>query len=499
MSYHRGVRAALLAVLLIAPGCDRIFGLQRDGEPVDAAGDGAGTDTVTGRWQLIYMTNNADGSPQVVSGPHPDGMLSIRNTENEMVGVTIAPDGTFSFKRAPGAPYRLTQVSAIDGSVPVEVQLDAPRLDLVTTLAGRPDRVPVTMPTLLKFNPAVLGGEHIIASTGLWTESTIGNGDTLDWSTAGTASGVRGLLDAAKHDRIWYLNRNLFADGAATPYHAFDALASTEISIVDGAQHSVTIAPTTQTTRDRCARVVAKRSQALQRAIAAAQTNITLQIDDWILQAVPAIDVGPVGPITVAFHSEVTTTPTDVDVVVQYANPFPGHEVLGSVGALAQRPLSHPAAVAPIPLPFGERTYVRAQPCPATTTVEPFQGYPGTMSIDDVQIGASDGATLLVQPNRRPTLSWTLLAAGPVDLTYVTVYRVEAPGGTTVLTPLKRYITTTRSASLDTDILGPGDYFVLRLDAVVGFPAAAQGDFSVTSYPFSNATQWSRMFLVASP
>jgi hypothetical protein len=498
LSYHRRVRAALVAVLLIVPGCDRIFGLTRDSQPADAASDvDPGTDTVTGRWRLIYTTNQADGSPLVAEIPHPDGKLFMYR-EGDVVEIPMDADGSFSFKRQPGAAYQLRRNSELDGDVTVELQSAAPHVELASRLAGRPDRVPVTQPTTLTFANNTLPGEHIIASTGLWTESTIVASNMIDWRTAASASGALGLLDASQHDRLWYLNRIELADAAANPYHAFSALASTSITIMDGVAQAVPIAPMAGLVRDQCVRVAAKRAAALQRAIAAAGGTGPLLIDDWLVQAVPAKSNGPTGTITLAFHGESTTTPTDRTTDVQYHNPFLGHQVLASIGSLAQRVIKHPAATIGIALSFGERIYVDPLPCPMTTTVEPFQGYPGSVSIDGVQLGSSDGADVVIAPNEPVEMSWTLLAPGPVDLSSALIYRVETSldGVKTVLTPVTRFLTTSRSVTLRAGVLSSFDYYVVRIDAIVGYPGAASGDFRTIAYPFSIATQWSRMFRV---
>ena len=488
MSYDRGVWAA--ALLMLLPACDVVFGLDR--APADAANDEALPAAVTGRFTLRYVTNQADATPTVVEQKHPDVALQVVVADAlEGSALPLDDDGRFSFERPAGAPYRLLWQSALDGNVATEWSTDAASVAIASHAATRPARVPVTQPTLLAFPTPAFVGQRVVHSTGIWTETGI-MGDTMDWQNAFALSPPLALLDQARFDRLYYVVRQTFIDGAsALQYQAFGAEASTQITMQDGAAHTVPLT-FVASTRDQCAKIVALRGAMMARVGVAAQAATAVAGDDWLIQAAPSMVLGPVGALTVAYHTEATAT--NATLTVMYRNPFPGHEPVASMGGFHKRTILAPGAATGLDLLIGVRIYAPVTPCPAMTVLDSTQGIPGVITLADSALTGNDGAVVVLPANQPATLSWRLAVDGRVDLTSVKIFEVTADAGKTVLVPLRTYFTVGTSIVIDPALLQPRGRYIVRIDSNIGHVNARTGDLRTVAYPYGNATQWSRVF-----
>jgi hypothetical protein len=503
LSYHGPVRATLVAVLLWAPACDRVFGLDRPPDaplPIDAPFDAPDT-LVTGTWRYTYATNGADGDPMIVTMPHPDGLLTVFFTfEPDEDGLRVPLDaaGSFSFPRPPGASYRLQRSSALEGGAIIELQSSVEHIELLSPMAGRPDRAPVTAPTVLTFSPpTATNDERIIASTGLWTETAIA-GDAIDWLAATSVAGPLALLDASKGDRLYYAIRSGYFAGDGTPWRAFSAVGSTQLTIVDGMPQMVTLAPVA-IAHNRCAKIVAHRVADLAGVLAAASgPGIVLTADDWVIRAVPSLALGVIGGITVAALGE-TNGATDASLTATYFDPFPGHEEYISMGAAAVRTMTYPGAT-PTQVGIGDRVYMPVPAdCSQTTVLDVTVGFPATPALQGVQLGLPEGQAITVPANGPTMLTWALARSGPVDLTRVSLFQVINEAGLTKLTLVRAFQTTAQTVTIPNSVFVPSQYYAVRIDTGIGAPNSATGDFATLAYPAGGATQWSRMFQVVSP
>ena len=490
MSYDRGVRVAALLVLL--PACDVVFGLDR--APADAAIDAPATDTetVTGRFTLRYVENQADGTPAVVEQAHPDVVLQVFvGDATEATALPLDGNGRFSFPRPTGARYRLLWQSQLDGNVPTEWSTDVATVDIASHSVARPTRIRVTQPTLLSFPMPTAVGGRVVLSTGIWSETGIA-GDTLDWQKANALSPPIGLLDPARFDRLYYVVRQAFVDTAtASSYTAFAAEASAQFVMQDGGAHVVPLT-FTASPRDQCARIVALRAAMMARVALAAPSGASVAGDDWIIQAAPSSALGPVGAMTLAFHTE--TTATNASLTAMYRNPFPGHEPVATMGGFYRRNILAPGASTPLELITGVRVYVPAQPCPTMTVLDSTQGMPGVITLAGSPLTGTDGGVIALPANQPPVLSWTLAVDGRVDLTSVSIFEVAADGSRTTLVPLRAYHTVEQSLVIDPALLQPARRYIVRLDSNIGHVNARTGDLRTVAYPYGNATQWSRVF-----
>lgn len=496
MSYDRHVRAA--ALLLLLPACDVVFGLDRDPPAVDAAID-APPERVSGRFVLRYVTNAVDGTPLEIEEPHPGVMLTVyAGDEVEGTALPLSDDGEFTFERPPGTAYRLIWTNPLEDNVPTEWQTSLPRVEIATLSAGRPTRLPVTLPTPLTFTTPTTVGTHVVMSTGLWTETGI-PGDAMDWKQAYATSPPLGLLDASRNDRLFYVVRTVFVDTATGfTYTAYGSEATKAVTIGDGVPQNITLAFATSN-RDQCARIGALRATAMQRVALAAGPGTTASSDDWLVLAAPSSSSGPVGALTLAFHVEVSPTPASNQVVnVAYRNLFAGHAAIATMGAFFSRTITAPAA-AGLVVSTGVRVYTPVAPCPALTALDATQGIPGAISLAGVQLTGPDGTQVPIDPNAPLTLSWSLAVPGPVDVSGVTIYEVTAQDGKTVLVPILRYRTLEQMVRIAPNMLQPGARYIARVDAAIGYPNTATGDLRTVQYPYGNATQWSRVFEISTP
>src|SRR5207248_712102 len=137
---------------LACTGCNALFGIHDlPSETTDAGSDAdAGPRVVTGSLVLMWAQNDSQHRPTVMSKPLDAGVVTLQVRVGDLAPepVELAADGSFAFA-ADGA-YQLE----IDGgaSFPQVFSSDAPTLALAITSIGRPDALPVTLPTPVRLD-----------------------------------------------------------------------------------------------------------------------------------------------------------------------------------------------------------------------------------------------------------------------------------------------------------------------------------------------------------
>jgi hypothetical protein len=168
------------------------------------------------------------------------------------------------------------------------------------------------------------------------------------------------------------------------------------------------------------------------------------------------------------------------------------------VATVFQLPLQ---GASPVTVENSTATYMPlTQLAPATCAtndgaITPAIGLAGDAVLADIALD-SDGKHVAVDPSRAVALTWSLVAAGPVDLTIVNVFELVNVSNAAVLIQRAAIATTGTSSVIDPSLLLSGHTYALFLETQLGQPNASLGDFGTIVYPFAQGFAWSHPFVV---
>jgi len=460
------VRALALpaAALVALAACDQVFGLDRG--TIDAPIDGAPI-TVSGRLTRTYLHNDITGAPATTSVIPDQPIARVGGVDVPLVW--NGGDGTFSFTGDEGGAWTIR-------SGATEWFSRARDLELVDLVYGRPDLVRPTANTNLSYevvSPAVstLVNVH---TTGVWSASTAVPASAtrflLDWTTAGY-QGEQGLVDAARHDDLYFIWFALLGTGANTHLVASHAK-RTRFTQVPGTTSSLAEA-LTPVNRNQCVHVEAA-FEATRAKVSEVYPGGTSSVAAWVLHAVPRPDLG----FTAALPIATANMTGEVDTDVVFGDPFIGLEHVLSLTGATTRIVDGRSIVS------AYSHYLRPQiqaTCAGTDNA--FVGEP-PMPIRPRLSGVLlvDGVTVGLAPDERPILSWELHGLAIADAYKVIVHEVTPAGA---LREVSRYLTTEPRIEIGLDDLHGGSTYEVHIRARTGVPRAAIGDFTQQTYPFT--------------
>lgn len=446
------------------------------GHGPDAGGDGDGSAasfSFTGHATVRQLANDPAHLPAVIEGPFQTLAITAHLDDGTSMPITPAADGSFTLTTP--APIARLEV-ANDVNATTDYELGAPMLDLAVRQGSRYDRVVPAPSTALAFTiTSAASGNVRIVSTGVWTQSpklpSASTTFNFDWSTA------PGLLDAAANDRVYY---TVETSVGSTQYLALTSMCSADVTMVQGMTTPVacTAAPVTQ---DQCTHIVAHVVDEATRVAAAAGPAFTTIAWDWTVAALPAETFGAISPIVVA-HSNATTEPSaDVDRMVTYAQPFPGHST--TVAMTYARTRSYAMGqLMPMQLRVATTHWVKpAADCTTPAELTGTVALATTPVLDGVTLD-SDGLALAFDAAHPHVVSWGI-ASGAADHWLVRVEHVIDNAGTTDTEVTHSYLTAGTSITLDPAIFTPGQHYLINIQGAQFFPGAAAGDLRTIGYP----------------
>ncbi len=478
-------------VVLVAwlAGCDLVVGLERHADQ-----------RVSGTLVRNLVTNDEQFAPVTTTAPYPAGTVSIQVVlpDGAQQPVELADDGTFElFRFDENDVYRL--ILSIEGRA-IEVQHHAPELKLAFTTLGRPNpqRVLVTKPTTLTF--PTLGGSERLMTTGLWSESftydTLTGSNQIDWKTASMLGGRRGLLSAAQHDRMYYV------DLGQVSFSGYDEIVRyipRSIDMIDG-QAVATNGPVTMTARDACVTVTSNRTRDRER-LKAAIPNLETYADDAHVTAIPDASLGAVGELTLVGQTEYGAASDLNAFQVRFTNIFPGTTLLGSVGHGGQRTITIPGAGSFVVI-YGWRQYqVLTTTTNCADTKVTFDaselGVPGHPILAGVPL-ETDGVAVAIDRGRNAELVWSQVAPGKIERYVVSLLEVfvDPDSGEVTVRSVRDFITTEPRVVIDPGLMITGGFYLVQILGSSDQPDAANGDLSTTAFPYAATRVFSSMFQV---
>jgi hypothetical protein len=481
-------------------GCDVPLGLHHlPPGPIDAAADAYVSPHVAGHLEEMVVTSTAAGTPLISSRIYAASEIQLAVTLADGSTPALSYDeqtGDFGFPLASaGQAYRLVITGSDSGTVEYQLAAPNPRIDF--QMFSRLDRVPVTLQTTVRFQYGALTGSALIDSIGNWTQSNPGQNNTgtfdFDWRKASPFTGTVGLLEAAKFDRLYYIELNVVNPGTPSAYNLVAQYSSSSVTLVDGQLTTITAALTAPG-QNRCGHIIAARNQALTRLLAAQPRSYVATGADWEITAVPALTLGITG-FLIALGNE-NAPGTDVDVQAGFFNPFAGTEHVASVGAGANFNVQLPGTTTPLTIGVGSRQYM-----PLDTSGTCFSNVAQLQLTIAMPQVISVGGTALTADNTPVGLgpddvavTWTS-TPGPVDYALVNVFEVQKQGSATATATRYMLLTATPgAATVPRSVFESGKTYIIEVSNKLGLDIAA-GDLETQHYPSAISIQWSHIFV----
>ncbi len=442
-----------------------------------------------------------------------DITLTVTLDDGSTPPVDYNADGTFTFRIAhSGQSYRLVISNAVLSLF--EYQAADSRFTMVSRLAGRPDRVPVTKPTTINFSysipaPCTVAAPcyPLVMSTGIYSFTGVGLSNTgvfsYNWQNVNVAAGTLGLLDASRNDAIYLEQYQQTMVGTAY-YDWIAGVATAQITQTDGGTSNIgdgnTRTPMTAVNLDKCGHVIAAFYEELHRLGSAVSEPYNNAGDDWQIAEVPDPTLGPVAADWVADYSQPNGSVADSDGQFGFGNPFSGTQLIAGMQVYAQRPISLPGTTTPGELTNQTFEWIDMpkldSSCPANVVTLPSGGIAiaslATLAGDLLD---NDSQTVMLDPDTDPLVTWTTAAPGALDYSVALLFELLPSSGTTVTVLRYQIMTHDRTqVTFPRALFATGHAYVIRIDDHVGFPNAKSGDFSVLTYPAISSTMWSHWF-----
>jgi hypothetical protein len=479
------------AVALVLCGCDQLLGLP-DIHPT------GGPITVTGRYVARVVSNNAQHVPTVTDQPFPSIAASVRLDDGTTPPVAWNADGTFAFTAHPNQAYAL---SLVGNGLTTDYQLATPTLDLAEPVYSRFDRVAPAPGTMVAWNlpqPTSNASVEYAASTGQWSLSEVGSGSAssfmLDWTQVRTIPpwgglGSIGLLDASRGDRLF-----LGVFEPATPsIMTMTNYRSDDVTLISGATTSLAGA-TMPLPSPTCVSVNVLRVAELDRLVTAGYGSAASFQGSWAIFAMPTPDLGTGGSSLLAFSTDGLTTDTMADVTI--GNPFDGHALGMYLVVDSVRPVFAPGAMKGIDFPNATFHTIRVTaPCPTSSTILGMVALPRQPTLDSAALD-TDGLSVDLDRTRPAVVGWTVDDRN-YDAFRVDLYELSVDAsGKTKPTVTAQIWTTQPQAAVDPALLEMGKTYVITVQAELGYPGAATGDFRTVTFPAAFSELTSHTFTI---
>ncbi len=490
-------RWLLLAFALGA--CDQVLGLE-EVDPVALK--------VTGTFRYRTVVNNSAFEPMQVEEILPvDAFELVALVGNSETPVDYRADGSFSFPiDTPGEPYRIRYTA---GAVVTEWQHTAREIAIGLLTAGRHDARPLvpTNVNVSSYVPKTVGQPLHLSSTGIYTQTSTGMaGPTVsfDWRLASPAAGAfSGLLDASKNDRIYAYEQESATEGAPFAYSRIRALTASSITQAQGT--SAMLSAPAVVAPNLCVRATHNGAAEKTRMEVTHPRNYLSGKDtgSWLVYSTPAPDwVGLSGGIYTGFSPYAGARELDITPILH--DPYLGSTIVVSAQAGLTFLTQQPGTGASKELQNITRVYAKAErgtpaACtPAVAQVDATVGLPGAFKLDGENLNF-DNEEIALDLSRPPTLSWQVLAEGPIDFTAVAVYEVLAINNATEVVPRWSALAVGTSAQIEPAVLEVDHTYILAVVPQVGRPNATTGDFMTLEFPLQNSTIWTYSFIVRAP
>ena len=405
-------------------------------------------------------------------------------------------DGAFSFLNPANGRYQIA--IALNGNTTV-YQNTVPHLRFSPLDPNRPDGVLVTRPTTLAFQqvPSMVGSTYV-ASTGIWTTTSLGgttSNTSFDWRTADGTGPTPALLDAAKHDRLYFLMYTMPMTGAM--YQTLSAHAAYSVTQVDG-MPTTAAGLLTAAAQDKCVALQRMALADYNRLISAQPTGRN-GATQWFAYAMPARDYGIAGATLLAYGSQ--APPTDAMPMVRLTNPVPSTSIAVTQTVTVEGNVALPGLAA-VTLPAQTTTLIPVDPtdasCSTMATLRATVGIAGKLVVDGTNVDANNTPVTIGQSSP-VVVRWSTAVDGPGHLYALALHELTNDGldgtaitaipNTVIFSPEPRIV-------LPRSLFQSGHTYLFALTTQLGRAGVANGDYATLEYPFETASTWSHSFAI---
>jgi hypothetical protein len=517
------MRTIAVALLVAAPGCNWVFGLQTtkliDAAQVDSVD--APPDAVYFTFTLDHQIGTSDSSGPIAASYaaiSPAPAITVGALGNATVGVTYQSDGTFLVPHdVVNQPWRL--VYTISGDpVPSEVQWNVSGGHLTLPWPARANDTAPPTNSGYQVNPtgtAPTGSiQPMFVTSGAFTDSAVSPGDVSGAnvgfhfdSEAHAVLGPLGTPAGAQGDWVGYLDWRLQVNTVSpktTAYWTSGVAIAAAPPLTGGSLTPA--APTWVTTP--ASHSVSYDTIATQGRMGALVTYGASCCDfhlEYGMLASP--NIAPFAPVRGSFGTNYyTTTPSPppgldqplITAIYRYDN-------YSMTAPPTITPVEPPASIVKQPLVYYPRMTasrsVNGVPLASSflevTTTSPFTfdaplALSATLGSTSLAMTPQD-AVPFTAVTGLVTLAWTDETGHTADDYVVTLYQV-----TTSLQPIRRYHVFHPSAKIDGALLESGKTYVFGITARKGFPHAqdTMPDYSTVTLPFFETTMFPMAFIV---
>jgi hypothetical protein len=476
-----------LVTLLVASGCDVVYGLDRPPEPEP------GTDMVTARF-VRQLLGEAGGS--IVESPL-EATASVVLANGARPEVTVE-DGTYTFAWTRDMTYQLT-FERVDRP-PITYVMNTEQL-VVTQRELTHDGVAPAKDTLLDVRMSGIGTPSFtaVSSTGVWTFATSGVDPTsvaLDWTAPSIfLTGRPRLLEPS--DTLYCSAFDLVLDGAGgLAYNALKRWSSQSIDMQDGTTTPVTCV-LEEATLERCARMQIDREAELERVTSVIPASFGSSSYATFVLALPTPDFGPWAAPWVVFVSG-NEPVIPFDGTLHYTIPFPQHTPAVMSAMSRVRNVYAQDSPKPVQLSAGTRQfYAPAENCETSATVTDI-AIPSPPAIGGAFV-VNDGE-LQLSRTRPIDVSWETRTPGPVDYYLVHLYELvnDPEMGGSRLVEKHTWVTPMQEMTIARDVFESDQEYLIAVTTVFGWSGIADGDFRPTRWPapLSTGSNYSGVFTV---
>ena len=461
--------------------CDWTLGLHRFDHPPDAPDPKDDLGLVQGTYHQHWIENASTGAPIAmdrIAMPTASVTLSDGSTRP----VTFDAGGTFTFTTETiGQRYALDMRTPFIDTV---YDLDATAPVLVERFSGRIDRALVPSGTSLRLdvmNRPGAGGKEELHTTGLWDQrlqlDAIAGIFMVDWTTLDGIGGPMGLLDANKHDALYYTHYS------TTTYNVLDAFARTDTVTIAGGTTTIASVNSSPLATNLCTKLAAQTTSEVARLVALHPTPNVLGV--WGVMAAPSFEFAPTTTFPLAYFFAPTSS--DLAISPNYNNPYTGHSVVAELVVVTS--FNNAATTT--------TTLVPTDSCPTTTTIPVgVVAVPTELALGATSLFEGDGSVFTLDRTQPIPVTWTVTDTGTADFYIVKLQEILASDPNVRTRDTVTFVTMQPGVTIDPTYFVSGLTYRIEVVAMLGYPNAHDGDFTAVATTASMATVDSVQFKV---
>jgi hypothetical protein len=480
-----------LAFLVASSGCQVFFNVDVPVDPPRLP-----IDHVEIEVSKIVVSNSTARRPVVVDDLYSPTSIAVQLSNGEVPTLVEKGIGRYEFE-TPNLAYTVTIEDPI-GRFTLDHHVAKVEIGLHQVgRVGEPivEPLPVSISTDLQ-DGAPTPVSELVHSTGVWSTGVDTNKEvapfTFSWgSPEHLLYGPQTLLDFNANDFMYWAGYSDVSNGTGT-HRALTSFTEFGVDMTTGPV-ILTVFPSTSPLA--CIGLSAARKDEVGRISSIAPDMFIEPNADWLINAIPARELGTDGAMLLAQQGQAINFGKDN---IQYSNPFPGALTTASMFASQVRPIFPDVAV-PLRVEYATRVHV-----------EPFVAEPicngDSLNLSSGTIGLIHSieleATLLATDDQAIELAgdvevtWSTTDE-PIDHFFVKLFEL-------VLTDPQRPSlavvavrnTIDRRVTFSRDLFSTDKQYLIAVDGRLGFPNAATGDFLRVDFPNGTSTASSSLFTV---